>query len=503
MRKKRPLPPSSQPRQPEPGRDTYRSGTGGEPRTQVQPGQSSPASRNRRKPARRPASRQSAGYRQDPNEPPSAAALQRLRRIERRKARSSAIAMSIIVMIIMLVTILLIIRVMQRTKPKPQFLFIQSGDLSHTIEGQALLLRDEFVFKAPSTGQLKPLATEGSRVGRGQKVALVIPEGQESQLKDLQKCEQDITELQAELMNQGKGTGARAIYDESASALSSIVNLIRSDVTRGELGNLSAYGTSMNVIMEQRSSKLLTIDFHDARLDQLMKTRSQLEKSLGLSSGTLTCQQPGILSFKLDGLETDLNLDTVKTLTYAQYKDYLGKAGAGAATVQSVTKGQAALRITASIYQYLALYLPGIDQAAYPKGKELTISVPSDGTTINSCAVERTEAVDGGLFIVLRTDRKVEWFADRRTLAAELTLSTTNGLKVPTASLINYDEKTGVAGVMIVTGGYTRASQVKVVDHDREYAIIEAIKTEEYQPVVASILVVNPDSIEAGEFIGN
>jgi molybdate-binding protein len=70
---------------------------------------------------------------------------------------------------------------------------------------------------------------------------MVIPAEQEEKIKELAKLEQDIVELQIELMNSGKGSGARAIYDESNAAMSSVINLISADLTRSDISNVSGY----------------------------------------------------------------------------------------------------------------------------------------------------------------------------------------------------------------------------------------------------------------------
>lgn len=427
--------------------------------------------------------------------------MERYQRIERRKARSRAIGVSIFVMLTMLLTVLMIITVMNRTKPKPRFTFIQAGILSHTVQSKGLIMRDEAVFNAPAAGILKPLVTEGSRAAKDQKIALIIPEDQEEQIEALQKCENDITELQIELMNTGKGSGALAIYDESAASLDSVINLIRGDTNREQLANLSAYATSLSVIMDQRSTKLLKIDFNDARLDELRATRSQLENTLGLDSGTLICEQPGILSYKLDGLEGVLNEAATATITLDQYRQYVAAVKETSAASTAVTTDQPVLRITGSLFQYLVFFLADANPAVLPVDTFVDLNIPADGTVIRNCRVIRSEATENGAFLVFKTDREVEWFADRRTLTAELTLSSTTGLKVPMVSLIDYDEAAGQAGLLIVSGGKTRLAKVKVVDHDREYAIIEAIEGEPVQPVVSTILVINPDSIAADEFI--
>jgi hypothetical protein len=444
-------------------------------------------------PRRRPA----GGHRRKP------LSIDRLVRIERRKARNRALFLSIFVMATMLVTIILIITVMQKARPRPRFMFIQNGELNRTVPSTGLILRDELTFNAPVSGLLKPLATEGSRAAKGQKLALVIPADKEAQLKSLQKCEKDIVDLQTELMNSGKGAGAQAIYDESAASLAAVINLVRGDVSRGSLSNLSAYATSIAVILEQRTTKLMSVDFNDARLDTLQATKAGLEKTLGLGSGTLTCSKPGIVSFKLDGLEGILNLSQVQSLTVDDYRKYIGIKSAGSADIRKVAKDQPVLRILSSLSQCLVFLLPDTPASLYQIDDYISISLPADGLVIDNCRVLRVEAAGADTLIVLRTDRKVERLSDRRTVQAELTVATTSGLKVPVSALIGADPAAGRASLMIVSGGYTRSCQVGIVDQDREYAIVKGIDGEEFKPDVATILVVNPESIGAGEFIGN
>ncbi len=429
--------------------------------------------------------------------------VERLRRIQRRKARSRAATLAIFVMIIMLATIVLIIAVMKQAKPSPEFIFIQEGELAHTVSAKGLIIRDETTFAANVNGLLKPLTTEGSRAAVGQKLALIIPADKESLLLDLQKCENDIADLQTTLMNEGKGSGAQAIFDESASSLSSIVNLIRSDVSRGTLSNMSGYSASISVILEQRTTKLTDVDFNDSVLNTLELQRDNLEKSLGLDAGTLICQKPGIISFRLDGLEQLLTPAVAETITVDSYRQYIGQATAQTAASATVTKDQQIMRISSNLNQYLVFLLPTIDSDQFTKGSTITISLAEEDLEIADCTVERSVAVGADAFVIFKTDRQVERLSGQRSINAELTLSTTTGLKVPVSSLIDYDPEQKQASLMIVTGGYTKTCLVEVVDMDRTDAIIKAISSEIIQPGVSTVLVVNPSSIKAGEYIGN
>lgn len=455
------------------------------------------------RPLKKPVNRPASTVRTPRRSTDSNLPVEKLIRIERRKARNRAVSLSIFVMAIMLITMLLILSVMQKARPNPRFIFIQEGTITHTIEGTVLIIRDEVSFEAPSDGLLKPLAAEGNRAARGQKLAFVIPADRESQLAELQKCENDIVSLQTELMNAGKGAGAQAIFDESASSLSPIINLIRTDISKGTLANMSGYATSVAVILEQRTNKLMTIDFRDARLDALKTKKSTLEKTLGLDSGTLICQRPGIVSFRLDGLENILRPAMADTLTYDEYRHYIQASNWSNLATGLVSKNQAVLRISSSLSQHLVFLLPDAAASSFPIGESRQVMIPGDALTIENCQVVRSEDTDGGALVVFRTDRRIERLSDMRTFRGELSVASTTGLKIPVSALIDYDTDLGEAGLIIVSGGYTRSCRVKVIDKDREFAIIQAIDTEAFRPVVSTILVVNPDSIEAGDFIGN
>ena len=428
---------------------------------------------------------------------------ERLARIERRKARSRAASLAMTVMLIMLVTVVAIILVMRQTKPRPRFLFIQEGEIIHQVAATGLIFRDEQVFTAPAGGTIKPLAGEGSRVGKGQKLAMIIPQGQEDELASLQKIERDIIDLQNELMNDGKGAGARAIYDESAASLTTVINLVRSDLSRGTLANLDAYEASLSVILDQRTAMLMKVDFDDSRLTSLQQSRDALEDQLGIDSGTLVCEKPGIVSFKLDGLEDELNILSASTLTAEEYRTRVESAQPPKPVNAAVSKDGPVLRIASNLYQVLVFYLPDTQPAQFVINDLHQVNIPADGVVIENCQVLRSVADGTGTLVVFKTDRKVEWLAERRLVQAEIPVSRQAGLKVPLTSLVDLDEASNQASLMIVDGGYTRMCRVDILDTDRESAIVKAIETESFKPVVSSILVVNPASIGAGEFIGN
>jgi hypothetical protein len=147
-------------------------------------------------------------------------------------------------------------------------------------------------------------------------------------------------------------------------------------------------------------------------------------------------------------------------------------------------------------------FLPGVSADGFIVDELYELSIPADGITVPNCRVVRAEEGDDGTLVAFKTDRRIEWFSNRRQLDAELVLSHTTGLRVPFVSLIDYEEKTQQAGIMIVKDGYTRISKVKVLDHDSDYAIIEALDSDQFKPDISTIVVINPGAVEEGVSIG-
>lgn len=426
----------------------------------------------------------------------------KLRAVEKRKARSRSVTMTVFVLVIMIFTVFIILQIMRQTAPKPQFMFLQTGTLEHTVGSTGLLIREETLMKASIDGTVKPLVEEGNRVSFGQSIAIIIDKGEEASLSALKNCEQQISDLQRELINQGKGPGARVIYEEADKDIAELVDLIRKDSIQGTLMNINSYETSIAVLLERRDTRLLSIDFNDSRLSELKRQKENLEKTLGILSGTIIGKTPGIISYNIDGLEEKLTVKDVQSLTVELYNQYISESKITTTTGETVKKDEPILRITGGIYQCIAFLLPGTTADSFPADSVHTVKITLDGTTIENCKVIKTIATGNDLFVIFQTDRQMDRFSDRRTIQASITTSSFTGLKIPISAIIGFDKTAKTGEIMIVSNGYARISKINIIDYDREDAIIEGVKDQQYSPAVNGYLVKNPESVKEGENIG-
>ena len=118
---------------------------------------------------------------------------------------------------------------------KPNFSFVTTGSVEHTIGARALVVRDEDTIECVNAGELVTQITEGSRVAKGQELAIVVPEDMKSVVQDLRNVQSQISDVQQELILSGGSAEADVIYRNYNKNLSSILDSVRYDAMGGNL----------------------------------------------------------------------------------------------------------------------------------------------------------------------------------------------------------------------------------------------------------------------------
>lgn len=383
---------------------------------------------------------------------------------------------------------------------KPIFEFVTVGEVEHTIGATALVVRDEVVVGNGSTGSLITRATEGSRVYTGQRIAMVVPSDMESVVGDLRNTQSQISEVQQELINSGHGAGAEVIYREMDSEIKPMVDMMRLDASNGNISDMSSYTASISVLLDQREEMLAAIDFNDERLIVLRSDEASYENQLAMSASLISAPQPGVISYKLDGLEGELNYDTFLSMSSSQIQQYIEGNSGVITSDMTIEAGEPVARIAHNESQYLAVVLEGEEGSIneFATGTTHDLNIASEGIVIEDALVERVEVADDGLLIIFSTTRYVEKLIDIRTVDIEIVITSTEGLRVQTSSLVNPDYDRGMASIYINKNGYVEEVNVIITDYDREYAIV-APMGDLGVPNTQTVIITNPSTVKPGD----
>lgn len=425
--------------------------------------------------------------------------------IRKKSSRKKALVNSAVAVALVLAGILVLMFVVHHLfdyfAVKPNLEFVTNGSIEHTIGTRAIIVRNEDVVVSNHTGDFVTEAAEGSRVAAGQSIAMVVPADMQAVVDNLRNTQSQISDVQQELIANGSAEGADVIYNDIDQSLTPIINMLRLDSNDGNLSELSSYSSSISVLLNQRELELSDLNFDDERLRVLRADERGYESQLENRASVINAPEPGIVSFKLDGLETVLNFEVLLNADPGTIADYIDDAVGVITSDLTVEAGDNVARIASNEEQYIACFLNESDapSSAFEIGSQHTIIVGSEGLSIGKCVVQRIQPTSNGNFLVVfSTTRYVEDLLDVRSADIEVVITETRGMRVPVSSLVNPDYDRGVATMYINDQGFCAELGVLIEDYDREFAIVRPMGDGSV-PNLQTVYVTNPGSVSPGE----
>ncbi|SDX95890.1 hypothetical protein SAMN02910264_01123 [Ruminococcaceae bacterium YAD3003] len=395
---------------------------------------------------------------------------------------------------------------------KPNFSFVTTGAVEHTIGARALIVRDEDTIPASTSGELVTQITEGSRVAKGQELAIVVPEEMKSVVSDLRNVQSQISDVQQEIILAGDVAEADIIYRNYNKNLSAILDSVRFDAMNGNLNNMSSYSASVNVILDEREDEMSKINFDDERISVLRSDEKVYEAQVEKYASVITAHRPGIVSFRLDGQEDVLDYGTFLTMPASEIKSYINNSVGAITADLSVDADTAVCRISQNESQYLTVYLSSNDAATsdFAVGTTHDINVRTEGISIDNCKVVRCESDSSGMLITFETSRYVEDLLDLRTVDIEIVITETDGMRVSVSSLVNteYAPKGNPCFCVYIAPGANVSGDAFAVESLFNITVVPNVKTnedgsieEQQNTAVGGCRVVHSEFMEDGGLV--
>ena len=408
-------------------------------------------------------------------------------KMRKRDGLRAAFNAFLCILILIGMMVIAVLYIVDYVAAKPAYAFAAEGSIEHTIGATALVVRNETVMTSTHTGDLMAQATEGSRVAKSQHLAMVIPEGMETTMAELHNVEQQIVDLERQLMNQGKGVAAKAVFSQANDEIRPIITMIRQDAILNKLNNMTSYSSSIRVLMEKRDVNLKTIDFDDEQLTALRTSETALQTQLENRANSIYAETPGIISYKLDGQENTITKQLLMDMVDSKCEELISNSSSIITGDLKIKQNEPVLRIVQNDVQYFACLLKNAPMEEFQLGSNHVIRIPAEGISISDCKVIRCSVTRDGILVVFETSNQVERLLDRRTVNIEIVQTKTTGIRVPVSSLANADYDRGIATIFVNESGYARGYTVQIRDYDREYAIIAPLKKRTSRASVRSL----------------
>ena len=252
---------------------------------------------------------------------------------------------------VLLLIAFLVIRQFMFTGSRETVIMMANAAQRQTVD--CVLIRDESVTVSDSTARVEYIAPENSLVAEGDNVANLYATGySENLLDNLEATRKKIQDYHKQLLAN--------IVDADLDRLDTVVNVMALEfknlITHQTTGNLKTVTNQLETAMVNRQEYLRQNKRGDNKLTKLYDEENARLTSIQSWRKASTADRDGVVSFYLDGYETDLNPANLKALSIADVRTVLS---GGELANSKQTRGNGIYRIVEQDHWYAAVLANG------------------------------------------------------------------------------------------------------------------------------------------------
>ncbi len=366
-------------------------------------------------------------------------------------------------LLILLVIVFLIVRPYLGLEAKEAV--IMDANTQYTQMMDCVLIRDEQLITSESTARIEYIASEDAYVNKGDTVAYIYTAGYSENL--LTKLE----ETRAKIQDYHKNTILNNIKDSTLERYDTIVDLMVVEfkhlVNHDTRGSLLTAARQLETAMVNRQEYLRSNKRSDTKLTKLYDEENTRMTSIQSWRQVETAPSDGVVSFYLDGYESDLNADTVTSLSTSDIKTVL--AGGSLSSTKS-SKSTGVYRLVNQDHWYVAL-VANADTWNPVVGQEYYLQMQGFEDLAFTASVTSVQKESGTLLAIFEVNDPIGPLIYQRTGKAMLSI-TLSGLSVTADALY---EQNGQMGVWLDDGSGGTFIPVEVLSNDGKTALIQPL----------------------------
>ena len=368
----------------------------------------------------------------------------------------------ILISIILLVIFAYIIYAIYLLVKDPTDTFtVEEGTVSQEESAVGYVIRDETVIKGENykNGMIQ-IISEGNRVAKGENVFRYYSKNENGLLEKIKKLDE---EIQTALSNETDlySPDLKQIEKEIDTKTEELNNLT-------DLQKIEEYKKEISKLITKKAKMVGDLSASGSYIKKLIKQRSEYENELNSGSEYITAPESGMVSYKVDGLESILTTEDFSTLTKEKLESFNLKTGKIISTSEECGK------IVNNFECYIASVIRKREDQEMKVGTKAKIRLSSGqelDTEVSYVSEENNEMV-----VIFKLNELPEELINYRKISFDIVWWSYSGLKVPNQAIAQENDKNYVVRNRT---GYLSKLLVKVLKQNEKYSIVTTYTTDE------------------------
>lgn len=378
--------------------------------------------------------------------------------MEKKIRKGRVFAAVLILALVFIYAVYLVAKLVQN--PTNTFM-VTNGKISQEESDIGYIIREETVVKGQNykNGMVK-IKNEGEKVAKGDSVFRYYSSGEE-ELKN-KIAELDV-EIQSLMQNEKSSfpSDVKLLESQIEKELDSIYGLNNAQKIQEYKKNINSYITKKAKISSPSNS----------RLKELLSQREEYENRLTSDSENVNAPESGIVSYRVDGLESVLTTEDFTKFNKSFLQDLKLKTGQTVASNEEVGK-------IINNYQCYIVFNSNTNEAKNSKvGDTIKIRV-QNSDTLKASVENIIDEDDESKTITVKITNDVEKLIAYRKISFDIIWWDAEGFRIPNEAI---KEENGLSYVVRNRNGYYNKMLVKILKQNDEYCIVRQYKTEELE----------------------
>lgn len=378
--------------------------------------------------------------------------------MEKKIRKGRVFAVVLILALVFIYAVYLVAKLVQN--PTNTFM-VTNGKISQEESDIGYIIREETVVKGQNykNGMVK-IKNEGEKVAKGDSVFRYYSSGEE-ELKN------KIAELDVEI---------QSLMQNEKSSFPSDVKLLESQIEK-ELDFIYGVNNAQKIqeykknINSYITKKAKISSPSNSRLKELLSQREEYENRLTSDSENVNAPESGIVSYRVDGLESVLTTENFTKFNKNFLQDLKLKTGQTVASSEEVGK-------IINNYQCYIVFNSNTNEAKSSKvGDTIKIRV-QNSDTVKASVENIIDEDDESKTITVKITNDVEKLIAYRKISFDIIWWDAEGFRIPNEAI---KEKNGLSYVVRNRNGYYNKMLVKILKQNDKYCIVRQYKTEELE----------------------
>ena len=378
--------------------------------------------------------------------------------MEKKIRKGRVFAVVLILALVFIYAVYLVAKLVQN--PTNTFM-VTNGKISQEESDIGYIIREETVVKGQNykNGMVK-IKNEGEKVAKGDSVFRYYSSGEE-ELKN-KIAELDV-EIQSLMQNEKSSfpSDVKLLESQIEKELDSIYGVNNAQKIQEYKKNINSYITKKAKISSPSNS----------RLKELLSQREEYENRLTSDSENVNAPESGIVSYRVDGLESVLTTEDFTKFNKSFLQDLKLKTGQTVASNEEVGK-------IINNYQCYIVFNSNTNEAKNSKvGDTIKIRV-QNSDTLKASVENIIDEDDESKTITVKITNDVEKLIAYRKISFDIIWWDAEGFRIPNEAI---KEENGLSYVVRNRNGYYNKMLVKILKQNDKYCIVRQYKTEELE----------------------